>query len=202
MRRFFTATLFIACAATFAHAQGGGDYNRYDVYVGYSHNRVDTGGDGREGFNGVEGAVTGNFSRYVGLKGSYSFQRKSFDVGIVVDCVNTPTCPGSVLTTENFDLHTLVGGVEFKDNAKESKIKPFAHLLAGFAHSRLHVVNPPTGFSGDSSDTGFSAVIGGGLNFRVSSRFDIRAVQLDYNPTRFGGETQHNFRVGVGVVFR
>jgi hypothetical protein len=192
--------LFIACAAPFTFAQGGGDYNKYDIYVGYSHNRVDFGG-GREGFNGVEGAVTGNVSRYVGLKGSYSFQRKSFDIGITVDCIGIP-CPPSVLTTEDFDLHTLVGGVEFKDNAKEAKLKPFAHLMAGFTHSRVRVANPPQGFTGDSGDTGFSGVFGGGLDFRVSARVDIRAVQLDYNPTRSNGVTQHNFRIGVGLVFR
>jgi outer membrane protein with beta-barrel domain len=179
MRKLFFATIMIACAASFSFAQSGDDYNKYDVYVGYSHNRVDFGGD-HEGFNGVEAAVTGNISRYVGLKGDYAFHFKSFDAA-------------------PFDLdaraHNLVGGVQFKDNSKETKLKPFAHLMAGIQHARV------SGLVSDS-ETGFAGVIGGGLDIRLSPRVDFRVVQLDYNPTRLGGETQHNFRVGIGIVFR
>src|SRR2546423_1830825 len=84
MRKLFMAALFIACTApfTFAQTATGGDYNKYDIYAGFSHDRVDI--DGREGFNGVEGAITGNLSRYFGLKGDYSFHRKDFN-GSTVD---------------------------------------------------------------------------------------------------------------------
>ena len=78
MRKLFMAALLIACAApfTFAQTASGGDYNKYDIYGGFSHDRVDIGGgSGREGFNGVEGAITGNLSRYFGLKGDYSFHQ-------------------------------------------------------------------------------------------------------------------------------
>lgn len=197
MRQLFFAALVIACAAPLASAQTrGGDYNRYDFYVGYSHDRVDVGFDdpdqnflqNREGFNGFEAAATGNLSRYFGLKGDYAFHRKTFD-----DTFGT-----TAVSVKN-DLHTLVGGVEVKDNAPETKIKPFAHALAGFTHARVSV----DGITGlDDSRTGFAAVLGGGLDFRVSPRVDIRAIQFDYNPTRLGGTTQNNFRFGVGVVFR
>src|SRR5919112_5240856 len=89
MRKLFMTALLIACAAPFTFAQTtGDDYNKYDIGVLYSHNRVDTGVDvpgqnfisEREGFNGVELFVKGNVSRYAGLKGAYSFHRKSFDV--------------------------------------------------------------------------------------------------------------------------
>jgi opacity protein-like surface antigen len=197
MRKLLMAAFIIACAAPFASAQtASGDYNKLDVGVLFSHNRVDTGFDDpsqnfiteREGFNGVEGFAKGNLSRYVGLVGDYSFHRKSFG-----DTVGTTNVGVDV------DLHTLMGGVEFKDNSTETKVKPFGRLLAGFQHARANV----SGVNGfDENDNGFSAAVGGGVDFRVNPRVDIRAVQLDYNPTRFGGETQHNFRVGVGVIFR
>jgi hypothetical protein len=169
-------------------------------FVGYSHNRVDTGisdddpdfddiVDEREGFHGYNASVTGNVSRYVGLKGDYAFHRKSFDITDGVDTFNVDS-----------DAHTLVGGVQFKDNAKETKVKPFAHLMAGFAHVRVDIEGVPD-FDGES-ETGFAGVIGGGLDFRINDRVDFRAVQFDYNPTRLGGSTQHNFRVGIGIVFR
>ena len=58
-----------------------------------------------------------------------------------------------------------------------------------------------SGFVSDS-ETGFAGVIGGGVDIRVTPRIDFRAIQLDYNPTRLGGQTLHNFRVGIGLVFR
>ncbi|MBC7929704.1 MAG: hypothetical protein H7Z38_03960, partial [Rubrivivax sp.] len=88
MRKLFMAAILIACTAPFTFAQTtGDDYNKVDVFVGFSHNRVDTGISDpdddflseREGFNGINASVTGNVSRYVGLKGDYSFHRKSFN---------------------------------------------------------------------------------------------------------------------------
>jgi hypothetical protein len=52
----------------------------------------------------------------------------------------------------------------------------------------------------EESETGFAGAFGGGLDIRASERIDIRAFQFDYNPTRLDGSTQHNFRVGVGIV--
>ena len=198
MRKLFMAALLIASTAPFAFAQTGDDYNKVDVGVLFSHLRVDTGIDDpsqnfieqREGFHGVEAFVKGNVSRYVGLKGSYSFNRKSFDI-----------TGGAPVTTINVDadVHQFLGGAEFKDNAKETVVKPFAHVLAGVVHSKADFSGFP---AFDESQTGFAAAIGGGLDFRVSDRVDIRAVQFDYNPHRGGGETSHNFRVGIGVIFR
>ncbi|HYH86151.1 MAG TPA: outer membrane beta-barrel protein [Pyrinomonadaceae bacterium] len=200
MRKLFMAAVLIACTAPFTFAQTtGDDYNKVDVFLGYSHNRVDTGvGDSdpdfddivdeREGFHGVNASITGNVSRYVGLKGDYAFHRKSFDVSDGVDTF-----------TINANLHTFVGGVQLKDNAKETKVKPFAHLMAGVAHAKFSVEDLG-GF--DESETGLTGVIGGGIDVKVNDRVDFRVVQFDYNPTRFGGSTQHNFRVGIGVVFR
>jgi opacity protein-like surface antigen len=196
MRKIFMLAIMIACAAPAAFAQD--DYNKYDIYVGYSHNRVDTGiGDDdpdfddiveeREGFHGVNLSATGNISRYVGLKGDYAFHRKSFDITDGIDTASVDS-----------DVHTLVGGVQFKDNSKETRVKPFAHLMAGFAHARFDVDD----FDFSESETGFAGVIGGGIDIRLSERVDFRAVQFDYNPTRLGDQTQHNFRIGIGIVFR
>jgi len=193
MRKLFLTALLVACAAPAALAQS--DYNKYDFYAGYSHNRVDVGIDDgdtdpddifdeREGFHGFEVAGKVNFHRYVGAKADYTFHRKSFDV------------LGSEVNTS---IHTLVGGVEFKDNAKETKVKPFAHLMAGIAHSRADFEDLS---DDDITDNGFAGVIGGGVDFRINDRVDFRAIQFDYNPTHGDGSTSHNFRIGVGIIFR
>jgi Outer membrane protein beta-barrel domain len=195
MRKLFMAALLIAATAPFTFAQT--DYNKVDVGVLFSHNRVDTGFDDpsqnfisdREGFNGVEGFVKGNISRYVGLKGSYSFHRKSFDIS-----------DGVLSVDVDADIHQFLGGVEFKDNAKETKVKPFAHVMAGAAHTRAEANSTLVSF--EESETGFAGVIGGGIDFKLSDRVDLRAIQFDYNPARVGGDTSHNFRIGIGLIFR
>ena len=198
MRKIFLMAILIACSAPFTFAQTTDDYNKYDVFVGFSHNRVDTGiSDGdediddildeREGFNGFNASVAGNISRYVGLKGDYAFHRKSF---------NDATLPGVDIDS---DLHNFVAGVQFKDNARETKVKPFAHVMAGVAHAKADVSGLP---AADESETGFAGVIGGGVDFKLSDRVDFRAIQFDYNPNRAAGETSHNFRIGIGFIFR
>ncbi len=200
MRKLFMAALFIACTAPFTFAQTGDDYNKYDVGVLYSHNRVDTGFDDpttsnflgeREGFNGVEAFVKGNISRYVGLKGDYSFHRKSFTFD-----------GGTAATTFDVDanIHQFLGGVEVKDNAKETKVKPFGHVLAGVAHSTADVNGTAVSFSDSSND--FAAALGGGVDFKLNDRIDLRAIQFDWNPVRSDGQTSHNFRIGIGLIFR
>src|SRR5574341_2676748 len=99
MRKLLVSMIVIACAAAYGFAQGGDEYNKVEVYGGFSHARVEFDGD-REGFNGFEAAVTGNLTRYFGLKGDYSFHRKTFTEGGF-----------SVKGT----THTFVGGVRSEE---------------------------------------------------------------------------------------
>ncbi|HEY3025347.1 MAG TPA: hypothetical protein VGJ55_04250, partial [Pyrinomonadaceae bacterium] len=52
------------------------------------------------------------------------------------------------------------------------------------------------------TENSFTLKIGGGLDINVNKNFFIRPFEINYNPTFFGDETQHNFRIGVGVGFR
>ena len=204
-------TIIIACASI-AAAQS--DYKKFEFFAGYSHNRFDTGIgdedasvgdiiDEREGFHGFEVSATGNLTRYFGLKADFSghFKGRTFPIG------NVTTATIDVDT----DIFNFLGGVQLKDNSTEGTFKPFAHALVGVAHARNRVdfssdvcaaVFPspcPADFS--ESETGLGAAFGGGIDIRASDRISIRAIQLDYNPTRLFDSTQHNFRIGVGVVF-
>jgi hypothetical protein len=149
------------------------DYQRAEAYAGYSHFRV-TQGSG-EGLHGFNASVTGNVTRHVGLK---------FDLS------------GHYQTNfgDRVSLYNYLGGVQLKRNSSAARLKPFAHALAGGA--RLKVSAGSFGFS----ESGFAAALGAGLDVRASDRFDVRVFQVDYNPTRFGGATQHNLRLGVGLV--
>jgi hypothetical protein len=226
MRKLLLPAIFLTCLALPAFAQSPGDYKKVEVFVGYSHNRVDTGADelgvsnffdDREGLNGVNASITGNVSRYVGLKFDYAYHRGEIDGSLPVVCVTAP-CPNAPVSAD-VRVHNFLGGVQIKDNTKDSdkRFRPFGHALVG-AHNSTAVLQPfncPTGFAGPcpsvigrEDETGLAAAVGGGLDVRLSDRLSVRAVQLDWNPNRFsddgpgaGSRTSHNFRVGVGIVF-
>ena len=201
-------TIIIACASI-AAAQS--DYKKFEFFGGYSHNRIDTGitdedpdlddiFDEREGFNGFEVSATGNLTRYFGIKGDFSghFKSRTFPF---------PTVPGANVSVDS-RLFNFLGGVQIKDNSTEGTFKPFAHALVGVAHTRNSLdidnlvcatITCPTDTT--LSETGFAAAFGGGIDIRASDRISIRAIQVDYNPTRLFDSTQHNFRIGVGIVF-
>jgi Outer membrane protein beta-barrel domain len=212
MRKLIFLAIMIVGCASIAAAQS--DYNKVEVYGGYSHARVDTGisdndpalddiFDEREGFNGFNAAVTGNVTRYLGFKFDVSghFKQKTFPVGFIAASVDVDSTVCSFL-----------GGVQLKDNSTETKFKPFAHALVGAAHARnefefsdnfcVAIFPSPCPGNFTETDTGLAGAFGGGIDIRAGKRFDIRVIQIDYVPTRVFDATQHNFRIGAGVVFR
>ena len=217
MRKLMFLAILIACSAPLAFAQSTDDYHKVEVSGGYSHARVDTGVDDqdvadedfgdflreRRGFNGFDTAITGNLHKYVGLKFNFSAHFKSDDF-TVTDGVDTV----DVNTRER--LYNFLGGVQFKDNRKESRFKPFGHVLAGVAHQSVRLTSTDLADSFDLNDNSFAMKFGGGLDVRVHPRVDLRVVEFNYNPIfhgdetilgeTFNGTTQHNFTIGFGVA--
>jgi hypothetical protein len=244
-------SLFILASASVGVAQGSDDYNKVEVYGGYSLGRFEsnlsqasfTSGGGtqtftdlcsaatgqqigpnsqkffctRRNFNGVEGSITYNLTRYVGIKGDFTahFKSQSF--------VDTFTPPGVRQTLANTErLYNFLGGVQIKNNSRSARIKPFAHALAGFAcytnrQQQTLDLFPQFNFTIEDSETSFAMKLGGGLDIRAGKRFDIRVIEVDYNPVFAGnrqpksvagpftnisitGRTANNFTIGVGIV--
>ncbi len=119
--------------------------------------------------------------------------------------------PATVSFDTDSSLYNFLGGIQVKDNARSGRFKPFAHALVGAGHARTKfsafACSPgplcTAVFVPDetASGTGFAGAFGGGLDIRVGDRFQVRAFQVDYNPVRIEGNTQHNVRFGAGIVF-
>lgn len=181
-------------------------FRRGEVYVGYSGTvaRVSSGGgfagSEKKFHHGAQTSVTVNVSRFVGVKGDfsigYSDRRQGF---AVIGRVTT--------TTRRTVIYNILGGVQFKDNESDAVVQPFGHALVGVGIYRQHfreclTNNAPGTFCGTPvKDVGLAGAFGGGLDFRVTNRAGIRVVS-DYNPMRIEGETIHNYRFGVGMVFK
>jgi opacity protein-like surface antigen len=224
--KLFFATFCLCLLSSAAFAQNN---KRADFFIGYSNLQAegipDSNDPGnvfsdnfferRTGLHGVHLAATGYFNNVFGITGDFSFHRKEetfdFDFGDQ-DRLDTRV------------LYFMAGPkVKFRNS---SRVEPFAHVLAGGAHTRFEVQTNsvfPGGTFDTSFDTGatdFAMAVGGGIDVRLSDNFSLRLIQFDYAPVflkdrsinRLGaagailpftleGQRQDNIRISVGLTF-
>src|SRR5215216_874865 len=106
MRKAFMAVLFLAVCAGASFAQST-EYQKGEIFVGYSANFVDTDGafstnpdDERDRFDGINVAGAYNVSRYFGIKGDFSYHQKDADFIV-----------GTTSTSVRARLTQFMGGV-------------------------------------------------------------------------------------------
>ncbi len=85
------------------------------------------------------------------------------------------------------NFHTFTVGPRFSYRSS-SRVTPFAQVLAG-------------GFHGLSIN-GFSLIVGGGLDVRLSKHFVIRPLQAEYVLLHAQGDSLNSARVSASIVFR
>jgi opacity protein-like surface antigen len=114
--------------------------------------------------------------------------------GVVLTCVLTG-CPTP--TESSGTMWTYLAGprVNFRHSGR---FTPFAQALFGVAHG--------SGLFVPGVQNAFATSIGGGLDVRISNRFSLRPIQVDYLLTRFnefddGHAAQMNVRVSSGLAF-
>ncbi len=212
---------------TFAQS---GDYTKWEFYGGYSAMRFDNlGGDtgntnlddlfrGKNTLRGFDLAIVHNCHKYYGVKFDYSMHFRNDDF-------SRPFGTGTIDTS----VQNYLGGIQVKNNATDGpRFKPFAHALIGLAHQRITLgsLSPPAavGISDPRfTATSFAMAFGGGIDFKLNHRLDVRAFQIDLNiinrgdenvgvvlvptphqtvgqPFILPGTNQDNLRLGAGIV--
>ena len=156
------ALLILAACAPASFAQGSGDYNKVEVYGGYSLGRFKTNvnsasftsSSGTETFTNLCSSATGdmigpNFQKFFcqrrnfnGFDASVTYNVSKY-IGITGDItghfksetfIDKFTPPGVTQTILNRErLYNFLGGIRVKNNSRSARIKPFAHALAGVA---------------------------------------------------------------------
>jgi Outer membrane protein beta-barrel domain len=229
MKRLLSLALLLFIFAPAALAQSD-DYKRWEFFGGYSALNFDNLGDDTDNprvndilgekntLRGFTLAVTGNFHKYFGAKFDYSLHLRE-------DNFSRPAGSGTIDTT----VQNFLGGIQIKNNSEDGPtFKPFGHALFGVAVQKIDVDSPQLPLILGLSDfhvneTSFAMAFGGGIDIKVNRRFDIRAVQVDWNiinrgdqqtgivlvPTPFQvvgspffipGTRQDNLRLSIGVV--
>lgn len=194
MRRRLCLLVVCACCAQCVFAQT--DYNKREIGANVSIMGLDTKGafnsdrsrDGLVGFN-VQGAF--NFSRYLGVKAEFSYSQRHVDTDFID------------LTPR---VSQIMGGIKLQDNKTTTRFRPFGHALVGVAHASDLPRIVRDGFTlvtfSVRDGTGPAFALGGGLDIRLTKRLELRAFQIDYNPSRIKEQTFQNVRLGIGLNFR
>ncbi len=187
MRKLLLLACLVMSCAGLATAQAADDYHKNEFFAGYSYNRFSD--SDLSGANGVNVAYVRNFSRYVGAKADFSahFSKESFTVGTL-----------SISTRS--DVYRFMGGIQIKDNSKDTKVKPFAHALVGGGSLRSSTGGLPSGGNFSDSRAVFAFAIGGGLDIKANDRISVRVAQVDYAPLYRNG-IGHAVRFSAGIVF-
>ena len=216
MRKVLLLTALIAIQASTSYAQ---DRSRPELFVGYSFENTDSGIKSRDfvgtgipsttlenGFNlnGLNISGTGYLTKRFGLTGDFSAGFKTRTDSF-----------GTVQARSRFSLYNFTGGPQVKFFSAR-RVTPFAHALFGVSRRRLKEEATSAGAtsitSAIDSTTNFTMNLGGGLDVRLNNRFDLRLVQVDYNPVflkartiagvNFPGRTANGVRISVGLVIK
>ena len=216
--RLAFGTAVLLCSALMGSAQSPNpdEYPKVEVFVGYSAlgeangRGISFGPNAFVGANysaakaGFEASIIRNFSKRFGIKGDFSahFNNESAS-GPITAC--TPAC---TTVTQSFQLKTRVynflAGPEFKAR-NNTRFTPFAHVLAGVAHTSATFTTPSPTFNLllKKRDNSFAMALGGGFDIRASKRVSFRAL-MDYNPVFVHDSTSGTrdlFRLSFGVLF-
>jgi len=215
MKKILFVLSLVIFSSGFTFAQSSTDYQKGEIFAGFSNGQVDTGVRSSSGnsirnffadradFNGYDVSGVYNVSRHFGIKTDFSgtYKNNSFN----------STFQGTTVSGTNSDaLYNVLGGVQVKDNTSKGRWKPFAYGMVGVGHARTNVTNvvcSPTAncttFTNQTlSDTGFAGAFGGGLDVKLNDRFDLRVIQADYNPIWLPGGVTQNARFGFGIVIK
>ncbi len=165
---------------------------RAEVFAGYSYVRVNTGFTPGVNFNGGSAAFSYNPTGWLGLVGDFGgYHGEQFGVGA--------------------DLYTYLFGPKLA--LRRGAFTPYVQTLFGGAHGEVAAPcmlgqgktrprGESTVFCVSGSADAFAMTVGGGLDWNATQHVGIRLIQTEYLMTRFVSESQHNWRISTGVVFR
>jgi opacity protein-like surface antigen len=173
----------VALSGVSAHAQ---DTPKVDIFAGYSYVRENPGTAGASSFNLNGGSASIAYNANSWLSGVADFG--GYHNGNILK-----SGVGGTLSTYLFGPR-----VSYRHFGR---ITPFGEVLFGVAHASASIAGAT------ASDNAFAMTVGGGVDYKLTDRFAIRPVKVDYLMSRFsetgtGGNTQNNLRVSTGIVFR
>jgi opacity protein-like surface antigen len=177
MRKLFILFGFALFATSIAQAQ---ETRGMEISGHYQYVRINPGqGAPAANCQGVGGTFAANVNRWLGLVGDFG------------GCKVT----GMPTGTSSHEINYLFGPrLSYRNYGR---VTPYAQVL--FGGERLAA--SATGFPSTSANS-FAMTFGGGADFQLTRHVALRAIQVEYLYTHFGGARQNNMRLQSGLVYR
>jgi|SRR4029077_3117203 outer membrane immunogenic protein len=182
MRIVVSVLAFLSICGGAAYAQ---ETPKVDIFAGYSYVRENPSTSGAQSFslNGGSASVTYHIKDWVSAVADFGGYHNGNILGSGVD---------GTLSTYLFGPR-----VSYRSYRR---ITPFGEALFGVAHAGASI-----GGGANGSQNAFAMTLGGGVDYRLTNRFSIRPLQVDYLLTRFSegtpnNQTQNNLRASTGIL--
>jgi len=198
MKKLMVVLTFALLFSMAAFAQ---DYPKFEVPVGFSFVNVHPALSQITSLNifGGGGGFVYNITPWIGIKADLMGYTQGS--GLKNQLINN-----NIPVTYNVqgNVFTYLFGPQIKKHS--GKIQPFGEALFGGAHSNAYgnAYNNIHGLtSASNSSNVFAMEYGGGVDYALTPRIQLRPVEVDYLYTRFGPNSgsQNNFKYFAGVNF-
>jgi opacity protein-like surface antigen len=178
MRKVLIACGLLLMAGTATKAQ---ENRGLEVSGNYQYVRINP-GNGSDGINchGGSGSVGAYLTPRIGVIGEFGA------------CKVTGMPSGATA----HELNYLFGPRIYFPSSR-GRVFPFVQTLFGGERFTAGA----TGF-GSASSNAFAWTAGGGADVTLSRHVSLRAIQVEYLYTHFGGASQNNLRLQSGIVYR
>ena len=174
---------FLSFSAAAAYAQ---ETPKLDIFAGYSYVRENPATSGARSFslNGGSASATYHIKDWLSGVADFGGYHNGNILGTHTDGTLSTYLFGPRVTYRSYH-----------------RILPFGEALFGVAHAGANVLGT------SASRNAFGMALGGGVDYRLTNRFSIRPLQVDYLLTRFpeftgssNRQSQNNLRASAGVV--
>jgi opacity protein-like surface antigen len=187
--RVATLVLFIlvvVSATAFGQLEAGG---------GYTHM---TGNNGTDGFSGTVGW---QFNRRVTLVGDGDFMWDTSKAGVfeLVPSVGALRIKSNL---QNYLGGARIGifGWKAMKSVEKHKLRPFGEVLIGVSRLHQSVSDTQGTISASASDTAFTWLLGGGVDYTLSKKWVARG-SADLVRTHFVDAGQSSLKIHLGIAY-
>jgi hypothetical protein len=181
----FLICIFLSSAAV-AQLEVGGSYSHLT---------------GNSGLDGVTGSAGWQWNQYVTLIGEANFLWDTSRIGVFDLSSDT----GVIRIKSDYQSYLGGGRVNLRRLIKQKelekrKIIPHAQLLFGVSHLHQKVLDA-LGTSLNASDSAFTWVLGGGVDYALSRHWVSRG-DLNFVRTHFVDAGQSRLKVSIGLSYK
>jgi hypothetical protein len=171
-----------------AYYAGNFSYKPNQIFIAPAYLMIANSGQGVKGYGSF--GITGEYTRFITPRIG-----ATLDAGIYF---HKETQDGFTTNYNSFNITAGPTFIPFNNPwSADTKLTGNLHALVGL--SSIMIKQSSGSYVDNFSKQGFTAVVGGALDYHINPSLGIR-VQADYTPTFFFKTTQNNARISAGVI--